>query len=86
MLDSTIWMLVTIGGPVILAAATAYVLLKQRRLTASERSELREAVDEIYADPEESDGCPIRIDTEKRHRADKPRSRETIGRWAEGRR
>jgi hypothetical protein len=75
MLDSTSWMLVVIAGPVLLAAAFGYALIKQRKLTPAERSELREAVDERYADTEENDGCPVRVDTEKRkHEAD-PRSR-----------
>jgi hypothetical protein len=75
MLDSTSWMLLIIAGPVLLAAAMAYTLIKQRKLTPAERSALREAVDELYADTEENDQCPVRVDTEKRKRETDPRSR-----------
>ncbi|WP_442583380.1 hypothetical protein ACSBOB_16065 [Mesorhizobium sp. ASY16-5R] len=75
MLDSTSWMLLTIAGPVLLAAAMAYALIKQRKLTPAERSELREAVGELYADTEENDQCPVRVDTEKRRRETDTRSR-----------
>jgi hypothetical protein len=75
MLDSSLWVLVTIAGPAILAAAVAFALIKQRKLTPAERSELREAVDEPYVDTEENDGCPIRVDTEKRKGETNPRSR-----------
>lgn len=76
MLNSTWWMLLAIAGPVLLAAAMAYALIKQRKLTPAERTELRDAVDELYADTEESDQCPVRVDTEKRKRETDPRSRQ----------
>jgi hypothetical protein len=66
MFNPTWWMLLAIAGPVLLAAAVAYALIKQRRLTQADRTELREAVGEVYADTEENDGCPVRVDTEKR--------------------
>ncbi|MDQ6433042.1 hypothetical protein RB623_03125 [Mesorhizobium sp. LHD-90] len=59
----------------------AYTLIRQRRLTPAERSELCEAVGEYYADTEENDGCPVRVDTEKRKREPDPRSRR-FGRLA----
>ncbi|MEQ1950542.1 hypothetical protein [Mesorhizobium sp. CN2-181] len=75
MFDSTSWMLLIVAGPVLLAAAMAYALIKQQKLTPAERSELREAVGELYADTEENDQCPVRVDTERRRKERDPRSR-----------
>jgi hypothetical protein len=66
MFDSTWWLLVTVAAPTILAAAIAFALIKQRRLTMAERQDLREAVDSVYLDDEEGDDCPVRVDTERR--------------------
>jgi len=74
MFDISWWLLVTVAAPTILAAAIAFALIKQRKLTATERRDLREAVDSVYLDEEEGDQCPVRVDTERRR---KPR--ETTG-------
>jgi hypothetical protein len=66
MLDATTWMLLAIAGPAFIAAAIAYALIKQRRLSAAERLDLREAVDEPYEEPDDEDGCPIRVNLDRR--------------------
>jgi hypothetical protein len=57
---------VTVAAPVVLAAAIAFALFKQRKMTGAERRDLREAVDSVYLDDEDDDGCPVRVDVEKR--------------------
>ncbi len=42
------WLLTVSGGAVVLAACFAYVLLKRRRLTPSERAAQKEATEEVY--------------------------------------
>lgn len=66
MFDSSWWLLVAVAAPTLLAAAIAFALVKQRKLTAAERRDLREAVDSVYLDDEENDDCPVRVDTERR--------------------
>ncbi len=65
MFDTSWWLLVTVAAPVVLAAAIAFALFKQRRMTPAERRDLRDAVDTVYLDDEEDD-CPVRVDIEKR--------------------
>jgi hypothetical protein len=82
MFDSTWWLLVTVAAPTVLAAAIAFALIKQRRLTMAERQDLREAVDSVYLDDEEGDDCPVRVDTERREPSDRGR-KHRIGRVME---
>lgn len=42
------WLLVVAGGPLLLAVAFAYVLLRRRRLTPSERVAQHEAIEDLY--------------------------------------
>jgi hypothetical protein len=80
--DSTWWLVVTVAAPTILAAAIAFALIKQRRLSVADRRDLREAVDSVYMDDEEHDDCPVRVDTEKREPRDTGRTHR-IGRVME---
>lgn len=81
MFDTSWWLLVTIAAPVLLAAAIAFTLFKQRKMTGAERRDLREAVDSAYLDDEDDDGCPVRVDVEKRDTdevVDKRRARRLV--------
>lgn len=53
MFDSALWSLVTILGPIILAAVIAYALWNRRRLTATEKAAQDRKVDELYDDTPE---------------------------------
>lgn len=44
------WWIVTILGPIVLAAALAYALLTRRRLTPRERREQKDATEKAYRD------------------------------------
>lgn len=84
MFDSSWWLLVTVAAPMIIAAAIAFALYKQRKMTAAERRDLRDAVDSVYLDEEESDECPVRVDTERRAKvSDKPQGRRRVHRILE---
>lgn len=48
MIDSSLWVLVTVAGPALLGAAIAYAMITQRRLSPKERRELRDAVEDRY--------------------------------------
>lgn len=48
MIDSSLWVLMMIAGPVLLCAAIAYAMITQRRLSPKERRELRDAVENLY--------------------------------------
>jgi hypothetical protein len=48
MIDSTWWVLLTVAGPAILAAAIAYAMITQRKLSPKERRELHDAVENLY--------------------------------------
>lgn len=43
-----LWLVAVAGGPLLLAAAFIYALLRQRRLTASERDAQLDAEDKLY--------------------------------------
>ena len=45
------WWWATIVGPVVLAAAIGYALLKQRRLSPAEKDHQDAAVNSLYGDP-----------------------------------
>jgi hypothetical protein len=68
-----LWILAMMGAMLLLAAALAYALYKDRRLTQADRDDLREAADEVYAEAEDDDGCPVRVNLEKRKRAEAKR-------------
>lgn len=60
------WLLVVAGGPLLLAAAFAYALVRRRRLTAREKAAQHEAIDEIYhSDAEEPESSKDRPATRK---------------------
>lgn len=44
----TLWLLVVLGGPVIIAALLIRVLLRRRRLSRGERRERDQATQELY--------------------------------------
>jgi hypothetical protein len=46
-----IWLILVALGPVILAAAIAYALLRRRRLSTDERIAQEEAVERLYDKP-----------------------------------
>lgn len=43
-----LWLLILIGGPLVIGAALAYASMKRRRLTSRERIEQKKAVDDLY--------------------------------------
>jgi hypothetical protein len=43
-----LWLLAVAGGPILLGAALVYAILRQRRLTSSERRRQLGAEDELY--------------------------------------
>jgi hypothetical protein len=53
MLENGLWFFVVAGGPIILAAALAYALLRRRHRTLAERKESDRKTDELYRDPAE---------------------------------
>ena len=68
MFANATFFLAIIGGPFLVGCAMAYALVRQRRLSAKDRAALMDADDPVYVD-EEDDGCPIRIDRERRRKA-----------------
>ena len=91
MLAETIWMTAIIGGPVLLVCALIYAFIKNRGMTAEDRNELREAVDDRYEDADDGD-VPVRVDMERRARNDirksrlisRPRSGYSARTWSHG--
>lgn len=51
---NVIWTLATIGGPVVLALALAYAILRRRRLTPTERSAQIKGTESGYKEPEKN--------------------------------
>ena len=45
------WFIVVAVGPILLGAAIAYALLQRRRLTAKEKRQQEEAIEELYDKP-----------------------------------
>ena len=43
-----LWLLVVAGGPLLIALAIAYAMIRSRRLTRSERQARQEAVEDMY--------------------------------------
>ena len=52
-MDGFFWSFMTIAGPLVLALAIGYVLLRRRRLTPTEQAASRQATRELYTEPEE---------------------------------
>ncbi len=48
MFENGLWLLVVAGGPVILAAALAYALLRRRHQTPTARSKSDRKTEELY--------------------------------------
>jgi hypothetical protein len=46
--STVLWFVAVFGGPVMLAVAIIYGIMRQRRLTSGERATQKEAVDELY--------------------------------------
>lgn len=51
MFENGLWFFVVAGGPIILALALAYALLRRRRRTLAERREWDRKTEELYRDP-----------------------------------
>lgn len=58
-MTETLWMLVVIGGPVVIAAAIAYALLTRRSKSVGEAAALRSATRRLYEEPEEPAPGPL---------------------------
>lgn len=66
----SIWMLLTVVGPIVLAAAIAYALFTRRRLTPHEKVRQEKKVDELYHDtPAEHREAVVEAEIEDRQRA-----------------
>lgn len=52
-MDGFFWSFMTVAGPLVLALAIGYVLLRRRRLTPSEQAASRQATRELYTEPKE---------------------------------
>jgi hypothetical protein len=52
-MTETLWMLVVVGGPVVIAAAVAYALLTRRSKSVGETAAQRSATRRLYEEPEE---------------------------------
>lgn len=50
-----LWLLVVLGGPIILGAIIAYALLRRRRLSRAERSMQKEATERVYDETNKQD-------------------------------
>ncbi|MBX3568563.1 MAG: hypothetical protein KF914_10925 [Rhizobiaceae bacterium] len=68
MFANAIFLLAIIGGPVLLGGAVAFVLRRQSKLSVADRAMLLDTADTDYVDQEE-DGCPVRVDQERRRKA-----------------
>lgn len=53
MMESLWWTLLTIGGPLVIAAVIIYALMNRRRLTHREKTEQHHAVEKLYEDTPE---------------------------------
>lgn len=54
MFDSSMWLLPTALGPLVILAVVIYALMRRRRLTGTERRRQHEAVDHLYHRDQES--------------------------------
>lgn len=61
-MDGFSWSFLTVLGPIILAAAIGYVLLRRRKLTPREQAASREATRELYNEPEETESMSTKPD------------------------
>ena len=43
-----LWLFVVVGGPILLAVAIIYAIMRQRRLTPRERDAQKQGVEEVY--------------------------------------
>jgi len=73
-MDGFFWSFLTVLGPLVLAGAIGYVLLRRRRLTPTEKAASRQATRELYNEPEEMDSTPqqsaaaVSLEAERRRR------------------
>lgn len=72
-MDGLFWSLLTVLGPLVLAAAIGYVLWQRRRLTPTEQAASRQATRELYNEPEEMESEPksaaaVSLEAERRRR------------------
>jgi biopolymer transport protein ExbB/TolQ len=54
-MEGVFWSITILLGPVILAVAIAYALIRRRRRTRAERAAGRQATRELYSEPEEEE-------------------------------
>ena len=52
-MDGFFWSFLTVAGPLVLALAIGYVLLRRRRMTPTEQAASDQATRELYTEPEE---------------------------------
>lgn len=76
-MDGFFWSFLTVAGPLVLAVAIGYVLLRRRSLTPTEKAASRQATRELYNEPEEM---------EPQERSGEPKSAAAISLEAERRR
>jgi hypothetical protein len=50
-----LWLVVVMGGPIILAAIIAYALLRRRRLSSTERLMRKDATERVYDETKQED-------------------------------
>ncbi len=62
-MDGFFWSFLTVLGPLVLAAAIIYVLLRRRTLTPTEQAASRQATRELYNEPEEMETVNTNSDT-----------------------
>lgn len=61
-----LWLLVVAGGPILIALALAYGMLRSRRLTSVEKRAREDAIERLYG--KKDDGSPVNSDMEPRSR------------------
>lgn len=57
-MSNYLWLFVVAGGPVLIALAIAYAMMRSRRLTPGEKEARHEAIEKLYHKDDKHDAPP----------------------------